>query len=83
MSATLEVRLSDEQLEALAERIAVKMGEAAPRRKAPLTVKDAAAALNVGQDAIRSRIKAGLIRTVDDLEGLIRIPQSEIQRLQG
>ena len=83
MSATLEVRLSEDQLEALAERIAIKMGEAAPKRSAPLSVKDAAAALNVGQDAIRSRIKAGLIRTVDDLEGLIRIPQSEIQRLQG
>ena len=83
MSATLEVKLSEEQLELLAERIAVKMGEAAPRRKAPLSVKEAAIALNRSQDYIRTRIKAGLIRTVDDMEGLTRISQTEIQRLQG
>lgn len=83
MSATLEVRLSDEQLEALAERIAVKMGEAAPKRSAPLSVKEAAAALNISQDSVRNRMKAGLIRKAPDMEGLTRIPQSEIQRLQG
>lgn len=83
MSATLEVKLSEEQLEMLAERIAVKMGEAAPKRKAPLSVKEAALALNMSQDSVRSRIKAGLIRTVDDLEGITRVPQAEIQRLQG
>lgn len=83
MSATLEVKLSDEQLELLAERIAVKMGQAAPRRSAPLTVKEASKALNRSEDYIRTRVKAGLIRTVDDLEGRIRISQAEIQRLQG
>jgi hypothetical protein len=84
VSASLEVRLSDAQLEVLAERIAVKMGEVSgPKRKAPLSVREAALALNMSQDTVRSRIKAGLIRTVDDLEGLTRIPQAEIQRLQG
>ena len=83
MSATLEVKLSEEQLELLAERIAVKMGEATPKRKAPLSVREAALALNMSQDSVRSRIKAGLIRTVPDMEGLTRIPQAEIQRLQG
>ena len=83
MTATLEVKLSEEQLELLAERIAVKMGEAMPKRKAPLSVREAALALNMSQDSVRSRIKAGLIRTVEDLEGMKRIPQTEIQRLQG
>lgn len=81
MSAVLEVKLSNEQLELLAERIAVKMGQSAPKRNAPLSVRECAIALSIGQDAVRTRVKAGLIRTVPDLCGLVRIPQSEIARL--
>ena len=80
MSAILEVKLSDEQLDLLADRIAAKMGEARFSKTAPLTVKEAAQALGVGTDSIRSRIKAGIIRTVPDI-GITRVPRSEIDRL--
>ena len=80
MSATLEVKLSEEQLDLLADRIAAKMGEARFSKTAPLSVKEAAQALGVGTDSIRTRIKAGIIRVVPDI-GIIRVPQAETDRL--
>jgi excisionase family DNA binding protein len=80
MSASLQVILAPEQLAELADMIAAKMGEARFSKTAPLTVKEAAQALGVGTDSIRSRIKAGIIRTVPDI-GITRVPRSEIDRL--
>ncbi len=80
MSTALEVRLTEEQLDSLAERVAMKIAKAGPHCDAPLSVKQAAKALGLSSDTIRSRVKAGMIRTVPDI-GITRIPKTEIDRL--
>ena len=77
MSNTLEVRLSEDQLEALAEKVAARL---APPGQ-PYTAREAANALAVSIDTIRNWIKADRIRVVPGLAS-IRIPRSEIERLQ-
>ena len=80
MSATLEVKLSDEQLDLLADRIAAKMSASAPQRNAPLSMAEAAKRLGVSRETVRLRVKAGLIRAVENLNP-VRISQFEIDRL--
>ena len=82
MSAFLEVKLSDEQLDLLAERIAVKMADMAPKPKpnAPLSMEQAAKLLKVSRETVRTRIRSGMIRPLPGF-GMIRISPAEIERL--
>jgi excisionase family DNA binding protein len=79
MSMTLQVVLTEEQLEEIARRVAEMNGPS--RAGAPLTVSAAAAALGVSKPTLYRRITAGEIRTVPDL-GRTLVPRSEIERLQ-
>lgn len=81
MSSFLEVRLADDQLDALADRIARKMAKGQTLNK-PLSISDAAKALGVSDATVRRRIEAGLIRTVQGI-GVPRVSQAEIRRLLG
>jgi len=78
MSTALEVRLSEEQMDELAAKIAQRLAPAKARR--PRTVIEAAEQLNVSEHTIYTRVKAGTIRKVPDI-GVIRIPAEEIERL--
>lgn len=81
MSTTLQVILGDDQLEELAERIYRKIAKAQTCNK-PLTVAEAATALNISYDTANRRIAAGIIRTVPGI-GCRRVSQSEIRRILG
>lgn len=81
MSATLEVKLSDEQLEALAERIYRKLAKGQSHNK-PQTVAETAKALGISEATVRRRIESGAIRAVQGI-GIPRVSQAEIRRLLG
>ena len=78
-SATLEVILNDAQLEQLAERICQRLEKTQSYNK-PLTVQEAADALNISYCTANVRIKAGMIRLVPNI-GCRRVSQSEIRRI--
>lgn len=78
---SLKLDLSEATLERLASMIAAKLqASQVGSDRRPLTVKEAAKALNVSYDTMNVRIKSGLIRTIDGL-GCRRIARAEIDRL--
>lgn len=79
MNITLQVVLTEDSLRQLAAMVAEI--NAPEREQAPLTKKEAAAALKVSVKTIERRIAAGVITTVPDI-GAVRIPLAEIERLQ-
>jgi len=82
MSATiLEVRLNDAQLDELADAIYRKLNAAGSYSR-PLTLREAAQALNVSYATLHRRIAAGIVRTVPGI-GCCRVSQAEIRRLLG
>lgn len=79
MPLEILLTLSDETLRQLAAMVAkINSPE---KEHAPLTKKEAAAALKVSVKTIERRIDAGVITTVPDI-GAVRIPLAEIERLQ-
>lgn len=82
MSLTLQIQLSDADLERLAEMVAAKRGASDQVPNKPHTVSEAAERLGVSPRTIRRRIEAGLIKTIPEL-GHVRIAPSEIRRLLG
>lgn len=75
----LQVTLSTEQEDRLADKIADRLAARMNRSKS-LTVSEAAAALNVSYNTVDRRIAAGTIRLVPNI-GARRITQSEIDRI--
>ena len=75
----IEVRFSDDQLRAIGGYIA----EAALTPQPPLPVPQAAKALGISQDTLRSRVKAGTVKRVpSSVTGTtILIPAAEISRI--
>lgn len=73
---TVEVRLPDDQLKALADMLAAKLGKV----KDVYTPKEFAAKFGVDESTIRRRVKAGLIGCVPNI-GKVLIPDTELQRL--
>lgn len=58
---TLTIILSDEQLEAIARRVAALQANDGAK---PLTIRAASAALGLSEKTIQRRVRAGLIPTV-------------------
>ncbi|MBK1883639.1 helix-turn-helix domain-containing protein [Luteolibacter pohnpeiensis] len=79
MSNGLQVILTEEQLERLAEIISNRLN---PDSKQPLTVAQAAKALGTSRSTIEKRVHAGVIRCVPEMGRRILIPKVEIERLQ-
>lgn len=74
----LIVKLDEEQIEELANRIA---GKLSPMGQRPLTVAEAANELRLSRGTIESRVHAGTINRVPGLGRRILIPRIEINRL--
>ena len=77
MSATLEVKLSDEQLDLLADRIAKKLRNA---ETSTYSVAEAAAVLGVCSKTVARRVEAGSIPRIPSIRPT-RIPADFIDRL--
>ena len=80
-TSILEVRLASDQLDELADAIYRKLNAAASYTR-PLTLREAAQALNISYATLNRRVASGLVRTVDGI-GCRRVSQSEIRRLLG
>jgi hypothetical protein len=78
--STLEVTLSDETLERLAEKIAAKTQRTI--RREPYTIEQAAKALGVCGATIRRRVQAGIIPCVPNI-GKRLVPASAIEAMLG
>lgn len=77
---TLTLQLTPEQIDALADVVARKLGVSAEKSKDALTVGEAAKRLGVSKLTIYRRTKSGLIPTIPNL-GVTRIPAAAIDRL--
>ena len=77
----LEVRLNDAQLGELADAIYRRLNAAGSYSR-PLTLKEAATALNISYATLNRRVAAGVVRTVAGI-GCSRVSQAEIRRLLG
>jgi len=78
MNVTLT--LTDDQLDAIASRVAAKM--AAPVSSRPLSLAEAARELGVSREHLRLQVHAGKIQRVPKISA-IRIPFAEIQRMKS
>jgi excisionase family DNA binding protein len=78
----LTIELTQEQVDEIAAAIAGKLGKRDSSSAKTLTIRQAAARLNVAQDTVRRRVKAGIIPKVPCL-GVVRIPAYAIDRLTG
>lgn len=76
----LQIELTPDQLDTLAEVVAAKLGQAAPRTKDALTVAEAARRLGVGRNTVYRHVEAGTIPKVPNL-GVVRIPASYFDRV--
>lgn len=82
MSATLKVELSEDQLAALADLVAARIGGAeAPAGRKLLSFPEAAKELGVSSATIRRRVDAGIIATVPGFSD--KISPRELDRLLG
>jgi len=79
MPLTIQITLTDEQLEVITEALAVKMGKASPN---PLTVSQFAAAVDRSVPTITRWLKAGVI-TKSPTPGQTMIPYSELERYRS
>jgi excisionase family DNA binding protein len=77
---TLTLELTPDQLDALADIVARKLGVSAEKSEDALTVGEAAKRLKVSKLTIYRRTKSGLIPTIPNL-GVIRIPATAIDQL--
>lgn len=75
----LQLELTAEQIDTLAEAVAAKLGTKRNSRDA-VTVAEAAKRLGVSIDTIYRRVEAGTIPKVPNL-GVIRIPASYFDRI--
>lgn len=74
----LTFQLTDDQLDAIAERVAAKMAKPVSGR--PLSISQAARELGVSRETVRLAVHAGKVKRVAGISA-IRIPASEIERL--
>lgn len=74
----LIVKISEDQLDDLASRIAAKLS---PPTQRPLTVSEAMSELRLSRSTLESRVHAGVIQRVPGLGRKILIPRCEIDRL--
>jgi hypothetical protein len=77
MSATLEVILSEKQLDLLADKIAKKMRNA---EASTYSIAEAAAVLGVCSKTVARRVEAGILPHLPNIRP-IRIPAESIDRL--
>lgn len=83
MGLTLQIELSDDQLEEMENRLFERLQKANPdlgKRKKPYTVREASKVLPWSERTIRDKIAANLIRTVEGMKPYL-IPASEIEYL--
>lgn len=74
----LTVELNDSQIAAIAEQVAERLRDAKPPKR-PLTVKQFADAVGLGQATVYRQIEAGEISRVKGLAKIL-IPASELER---
>ena len=79
MSVIVEMRLPPDQLEELADMIAVKMGDSRGK-KDTYSASEVAARLGVSKDTILRRVKAGTYKKVPGT-GTCRISHAELTRI--
>lgn len=79
MSAALEIKLSDEQIEQIATRVFEKLDKSRGYNR-PLNLTEAAKRLGVSVATVSRRVAAGEIRTVAGI-GCPRVAEEEIRRL--
>jgi Helix-turn-helix domain len=77
---TITLQFTDDQLDAIAERVAKKMK--APVSGRPMSLADAAREVGVSRDTLSRAVHAGKVKRVPGITA-IRIPASEIQRLKA
>ena len=80
MSLTVPIVFTEEQLDAIAAKVASRLGDAPAARAKPYTVKEAAAAIGCGKSDLYERVKAGLVARVP-VVGTILIPAAEVRRI--
>lgn len=81
MSTGLEIKLTDEQIDALADRIFQRM-ERSKTYNRPLTLTETAKRLGVSVATVSRRVSAGQIRTIEGV-GCPRVSEEEIRRLMA
>jgi predicted transcriptional regulator of viral defense system len=79
---TIPLTLTDEQIGAIACRVAAELRERPPLVKEFFTVKEAAAILQVSTVTIRRMLRAGLLDRIPHLDA-IRIPAKSLMQHQG
>jgi len=76
----LVLHLTDDQVDAIAARVAARMAEAPQRTRRPFTLREAAAEIGVSYETLRLRVRAGTVRRVPGI-GKVLIPADEVARL--
>lgn len=77
MKVTFE--LTDAQLDAIADRVAAKMGKSTGN---PMTIAEFATAIGRSKGFVRKRVEAGIILRSQQ-PGEIQIPHSELERYRN
>ena len=80
MPLSLQIELTDEQLDAIADRVAKRMGKAPSGN--PLTVSQFAKAVNRSWPYIKNRVDAGIILKLNQ-PGPTMIPHAELERYRN
>ena len=80
ITVNLTLTLADEQLDAIADRVAKRMGKAPSGN--PLTVSQFAKAVNRSWPYIKNRVDAGIILKLDQ-PGPTMIPHAELERYRN
>ncbi len=79
MALSLAIELTDEQLKAIAKAVAEEIGAAAQPKRGLLTVREAAARLNICESRVRELFNAGLLEGRRTGERGIRIFSDDVE----
>ena len=79
MTIHLTLELTDEQLDAIAELAARKLGKVTEN---PLTISEFAVAVKESRSTINNKVRAGIIQKSKN-PGVTRIPHSELERYRN
>ena len=79
MPITIQLTLTDEQIEEIAAAVANKVGTPVSGR--PFSLGEAAKELGISRETIRLAVHAGKVKRVPNISA-IRIPASEIENMK-